>query len=80
MYVAAVEPFDKDASSGEILRPVETESSSLKHTTDSKSKTTSSTSEEFEALNGESNSILVNHSQNVVSEPSPVPSHYPLVL
>ncbi|KHN03427.1 Hypothetical protein glysoja_004453 [Glycine soja] len=74
VYVDAVEPSDKDASSGEISRPVETESSSLKHTTESKFKTTSSTSEEFEPLNGESNSISVKHSQNVVSEPSPVPS------
>ncbi|KAG5011203.1 hypothetical protein JHK87_019718 [Glycine soja] len=74
LSVAAVEPSDKGASWQEISRPVETESSSLKHTTDSKSKTTSSTAEECEPLKGESNSISVNHSQNVVSEPSPVPS------
>ncbi|XP_020225871.1 uncharacterized protein LOC109807698 isoform X2 [Cajanus cajan] len=70
----AVESSDKDASSKEISRSMETESSSLKDTTYSKSKTTSSASEECEPLNGGSNSISVNHSQSLVSEPSPVPS------
>ncbi|XP_052734960.1 uncharacterized protein LOC108347171 isoform X6 [Vigna angularis] len=73
--VAAIEPSDKDASSQENSRSMETESSSLKHSTDStKSKTTSSASEECETLEGESYSISANHSQNVVSKPSPVPS------
>nr|KYP58170.1 Uncharacterized protein yqkD [Cajanus cajan] len=47
----AVESSDKDASSKEISRSMETESSSLKDTTYSKSKTTSSASEECEPLN-----------------------------
>ncbi|XP_022639797.1 uncharacterized protein LOC106768789 isoform X3 [Vigna radiata var. radiata] len=71
LSVAGIEPSDKDASSQENSRSTETESSSLKHSTDStKSKTTSSASEECETLEGESYSISVNHSQNVVSKPS----------
>ncbi|WVZ12614.1 hypothetical protein V8G54_017144 [Vigna mungo] len=69
--VAGIEPSDKDASSQENSRSTETESSSLKHSTDStKSKITSSASEECETLESESDSISVNHSQNVVSKPS----------
>ncbi|KAL2339130.1 hypothetical protein Fmac_013576 [Flemingia macrophylla] len=70
----AVELSDKEASSQQISKPMETESSSLKDTSDSKSNTTSSASEACEPLKGEPNSISVNHSQNLVSVASPVPS------
>ncbi|KAK7387819.1 hypothetical protein VNO78_22613 [Psophocarpus tetragonolobus] len=72
--VAAGEASDKDAYLQEISRAKERESSSLQHTTETKSKTISSTSEECEALKGESNSISAKHFQNVVLEASPVAS------
>lgn len=72
----SVEPSDKDnshASSQETSRPMATEESSqVKDSTDSKSKTTSTASEECVPLKAEANTISVNHSQNLASEPIPV--------
>ncbi|XP_027329189.1 uncharacterized protein LOC113845804 isoform X2 [Abrus precatorius] len=75
----SVEPSDKHSTdvSQEISRPMETESSLVKSSADSNSKTSSTTSEECVPLKGESNSVALNHSQNVVAEPSPVPSLSP---
>ncbi|XP_061345472.1 uncharacterized protein LOC133291265 isoform X2 [Gastrolobium bilobum] len=73
----SVGPSDKDdsrASSQEISKPMETESLLVKHNTDSKSKTISFASEECVPLKTESNSVSVNHSQNLASKQSPVPS------
>lgn len=74
----SVEPSDRDdsqshGSSHEISKPVETESSLVKHSMHSTTQTTSAASDVCEPLKAESNSIAVIHSQKLVSEPSPAP-------
>ncbi|XP_061347931.1 uncharacterized protein LOC133293376 isoform X3 [Gastrolobium bilobum] len=71
-----VEPSDQDgsdASSHEISKPMETESSFVKHSMHSTEETTSTASDVCGPLKAESNSILVIHSHNLASEPSSVP-------
>lgn len=73
----SVEPSDKDdshASSHEVSKPVETESSLVKHNMHSTAETISTASDVCGSLEAESNSISVIHSQNLASEPSAVPS------
>lgn len=72
------EPSEKDASLGELSRPLETEqfSSSVdkQNMHHSKAETISSADEVCESLKPESNSNSVIHSQNLASKPCQEPS------
>ncbi|KAJ1391012.1 hypothetical protein SESBI_36937 [Sesbania bispinosa] len=68
-----VEPPNKD-DSHEISKPMETESTLVKHSMHLTAQTISTESDVFEPLKAESNSISVIDSQKLASEPSPVPS------
>ncbi|XP_019426437.1 PREDICTED: uncharacterized protein LOC109334897 [Lupinus angustifolius] len=74
MSVEPSDKYDSHASSHEISKPMETESSLLKHNMHSTAETISTASNVFGPLKAESNSISVIHSQTLEFEPSQVPN------